>query len=203
MGLVTESYNLQIFIEELKSMDGKITSAMLCDLYQSSLCRREREKGLYNRYKGKDIEIQGRNVPQRAKGQYEVNNKLSHDFRGDITDQFVGYIFGNGIKYTLKPERYKLGKDDEGFKKDTRFFDYFCDANNFADIDTETGKAQSICGRGARLCYIGDRGLTELGVPDYRVINIDPSECVFIYEARANELEYAVRYYVVSEVNVN
>jgi SPP1 family phage portal protein len=203
MGLILRDYNLQIFIEELKGMGGRVTSAMLSELFNGSLVRREKEKGLYNRYKGTELSILARNLPFRCVGQLEGNNKLSHDFRGDITDQFVGYIFGNGIKYTLKPERYKVGKDDEGFKKDTRFFDYFCDVNSFADIDTETGKRQSICGRGARLCYISDRGKTELGLPDYRVINIDPSECVFVYEASRNELEYAVRYYVIGDVSTS
>ena len=53
-----------------------------------------------------------------------------HYFKQDIIDTGTSYILGNPIKYTLKPERYEGGKESEQFKKDTDFFDSFCDVNN-------------------------------------------------------------------------
>jgi len=193
---LSQKFNIDLFLKELASMEGIITSKMLYDLWTQLLLRRTIEIGLKQRYTAKGLPIQSRKIPEHT----EVNNKINCDFRGDIVDMFTGYLLGNPIKYTIKPERYEKGQDDPQFIKDTEFFDSFLNNNYFDDIDLETAKNQSICGRGARLCYIGTE-ILENGRPDYRVIDIEPYECVFIYNPTTNELDYSARFYTVYEAN--
>ena len=196
--LLSQKFNISIFLTQMAAMNGIITSQMLTDLWLQLMLRRQIEIGMKQRYTGQGLQIQSRNMPDRE----AVNNKINCDFRGDIVDMFTGYLFGNPIKYTLKPERYEKGQEDPQFIKDTAFFDSFLSINSFDDIDLETAKNQSICGRGARLCYVAT-DKTENNYPNYRVIDIDPSECIFIYNPTTNELDYSARFYIVHETNSN
>lgn len=193
---LSQTYAIEKFYIEIKAAEGLITSNMLADIFLSTLGRRSVEENLFLRYQGQNLKIQTRETVTLDK----LNNKINNDFRGDIIDTGTSYILGNPIKYTLKPERYEGGKESEQFKRDTDFFDSFCDVNNFEDTDFETGIFQGVCGHGARLCYVG-LNKTRFGYPDYRVINIDPTECVFIYNPTTGELDYAVRFYTVYEAN--
>jgi SPP1 family phage portal protein len=65
--------------------------------------------------------------------------------------------------------------------------------NNIEDVDGETGKMMSICGYGARLMYINTDGQES-------VLNVDPWECIFIYDGTTSQLQYALRYYPIYKV---
>jgi phage portal protein, SPP1 family len=194
--LLSQKFNIDLFLAQMAAMSGIITSSMLFDLWTQSLLRRQNEIGMKQRYAGQGLPIQARTMPEHT----DINNKIVNDFRGDIVDTFTGYLLGSPVKYTIKPERYDNGQDDAQFKKDTEFFDNFVSINQFDDVDLETAKNQSICGRGARLCYVGT-DKTDLNYPNYRVIDIDPAECVFIYNPSNNELEYAVRFYTIYDTD--
>jgi SPP1 family phage portal protein len=198
--------SLQEFEAELKAAEGKLASCMIADVFDYSKRQREKERLMRARYYGREIPI-----AERVAGKDGISNKLQNDFRGDIVDSFTGYIFGNDLKYIIKPERYKGGNKSAQFIKDQEFFDYFCDKNQFSELDLETGKNQSICGKGARLCYIEgesikgalSQGAKIQGLPRYRVIDIKPSECVFVYEGTTNRLQCAFRFYRVWKVDLN
>jgi SPP1 family phage portal protein len=187
---------LHEFEAELKEAEGKLASCMISDVFAYSKHVREKERLMHARYYGRQIPI-----AERAAGKDGINNKLQNDFRGDIVDSFTGYIFGNDLKYIIKPERYKGGNKSKQFIKDQEFFDYFCDKNHFSELDLETGKNQSICGKGSRLCYIDGESIK--GLPNYRVIDIKPSECVFVYEGTTKKLECAFRFYRTWKVDLN
>jgi len=191
--LLPQSFNIEKFKEQLQNMDSAINNLMLKDLISGNAERRRRENLLYAQYQGKELAIQTRKMAEHD----SINNKIACDYRGDIIDQFTGYLFGNPVKYTIKPERYEGGKDDPNFLKDTAFFDEFYSNNNFYDMDAETGKMQAICGRAARLCAILGKEKTALGFPNYSVLNINPSECIFIYDPSSSELIAALRYYYI------
>lgn len=198
LDIISQTYSITKFYAEIKSAEGAITSAMLSDLWRSTFSRRSVEEKLFLRYQGTSLPIQSRTTTAID----NINNKINNDFRGDIVDTGTSYILGNPIKYTIKPERYNGGKESESFKKDTDFFDSFLGINQFDDTDFETGIFQSCCGHGARLCYVG-LNKTNLNYPDYRVINIDPTECVFIYNPSTGELDYSVRFYAIWETDGN
>jgi SPP1 family phage portal protein len=193
---LSQTFAIEQFYIQINSAEGEITSAMLADLFNSTLPRRNIEGNLFLRYQGQGLPIQSR----KTNSIDAINNKLENDYRGDIIDTGTSYILGNPIKYTVKPERYESGKDSEKFKKDTDFFDEFLALNSFDDTDFETGIFQGVCGHGARLCFVGTEK-TKLGYPQYRVINIDPTECVFIYNPSTGELEYSARFYTVYETD--
>jgi len=196
LDILSQTYSITKFYAEIKSAEGAITSAMLSDLWLSSRPRRFIEENLFLRYQGTSLPIQSRTTSALD----QINNKINNDFRGDIVDTGTAYILGNPIKYTIKPERYIDGQKSAAFKKDTDFFDEFLEVNQFDDTDFETGIFQSVCGHGARLCYVG-LNKTLSGYPDYRVVNIDPTECVFVYNPSTGELDYSVRFYAIWETD--
>jgi hypothetical protein len=126
---------LHEFEAELKEAEGKLASCMISDVFAYSKHVRDKERLMHARYYGRQIPI-----AERVAGKDGINNKLQNDFRGDIVDSFTGYIFGNDLKYIIKPERYKGGNKSKQFIKDQEFFDYFCDKNHFSELDLETGK---------------------------------------------------------------
>ncbi|MEI2392197.1 phage portal protein [Priestia megaterium] len=135
---------------------------------------------LYKRYDQKDVPIQSRTMSDNKK----PNNKLTHDYRGYIIDQIVGYLWGKPISYQID----KLAYDESNYDKCIKQLSRFSILNSMDDLDSELGKRMSICGYAARLLYIDKDGLE-------RVMNLNPWEVVFIQEG--NERTHAVRYYKV------
>lgn len=141
---------------------------------------------LYNEYKG-EVAITDRVMEDETKS----NNKLANDYRGDIIDTISGYMFGLPISYAVDDKRFQRGKSiSPTYEVLNTEFENFRYRNNIEDVDGETGKMMSICGYGARLVYINTDGLES-------VINVNPWECIFIYDGTNNELQYAIRYYKV------
>jgi len=180
---------MQAIIERLKQAANQVTSQILKDLVQEHMSIKTEMIRKYNAYQAKGVPILTRSVPDSTK----ANNKLVNDFRGEVVDQIVGYLFGNPVTYFVKPENYENGKDSQEFKNDSLALNYFRVDNRLDDIDAETGKMMSICGRAVRLCYINTEGKE-------RVMNIDPWECIFIYDRSLDQVQYALRYYTVKVV---
>ena len=135
-------------------------------------------KGLYERYNQEGLEIQKREFANPAK----PNNKLTHDYRGYIINQVVGYLWGNPIAYQVDKTSYS---ESEHLKYTDKLSD-FTVMNAMDDLDNELGKLISICGYAARLLYVDEEG-TE------RAMNVYPWEVVFIQDR--NKITDAVRYY--------
>jgi len=170
-------------LKHLIRTNGDVTSNIINDLIKDHSPDRERMARLYERYKASSygVPILTREFLDRKK----VNNKLANDFFGEVIDIKVGYFAGEPISYTIDKETENHEKATEALKK-------FKQVNNVPDMDAETTKMASICGHGARLCYI-DRDGQE------RAMNVDPWECIFITDMSINEPQYAMRYYKITD----
>jgi SPP1 family phage portal protein len=190
--------SLEEFNAELQRNRGKITPAILQDAFLSSESERNFKRGLFHRYKCEKLNI----FNSVTEGFFKnINNKIHNDFRGTIVKSFVGYVFGNPVKYSLKPEMYYGGFDSKEFKDSLEFFEFFLDDNDFVNLDLESATNISICGNAARIIYISD-GSGFKNYPRYKIKNINPQECVFIYNPSTNELDYTFRFYKIKNVNI-
>jgi SPP1 family phage portal protein len=183
---------------ELQRNDGAITQTTLRDAFSSSESTRNFKRGLFHRAKCDKLSI----FNSTSEGFFKrINNKVHCDFRGNIVRSFVGYLFGNPIKYSLKPEMYDGGLDSKEFKDDLEFFEFFLDDNNIINLDLESATNLSICGSAARIIYIAE-GSGYKNYPRYKIKNINPYECLFIYSPTTNELEYSFRFYRIQNVSI-
>lgn len=140
---------------------------------------------LYSEYIGK-VPIKKRTVTDPLK----VNHKLANDYRADIIDSVVGYMFGNPVVYTIEGKDYSEANLDRVNQE----MDSFQIRNCLDDLDAQTGKYASICGYTGRLLYISGAGKESAMV-------IPPWECKFIYSGSLLEPEYAMRYYEMEHDN--
>jgi len=157
-----------------KLAEQDISSEIIRDILKVHSDEMNRMKGMYRRYKQKDLAIQERSFPDPTK----LNNKMPNDYRGDIVVQVNGYLFGQPLSYQI-----------EGNEQAQEIFRDFRLRNHLEDLDAETGKMMSVCGRAARLCYIHDG--------EEWVMNVPPWETIFIYDASIDQAQYAMRAYPV------
>lgn len=169
-------------LQELKQIDGQVTSDIINDLIQEHAPIRQRMIQMYERYKAsiEGVPIYSREVPDYEK----VNNKLNNDFFSEIVDTKVGYFMG-------KPISYSVDREAPAYEVVDAILQDFNLRNNIDDLDAETAKYAAICGLGARLLYI-DRDGQE------RVMVVPPWECIFVYDRSINEPQYAMRYYTIT-----
>ena len=163
----------------------ELDSELLQELLFSHKAIAERQKHLYDMYTAVDLEIQHRKLTDDVK----INNKLENDFYSLIINQCVGYLFGNGIVYSIDSDKYDLDTfkeyQDELFKWQV--------INNIANLDMETGKDQAVCGVAYRICYIADG--------EESVMNIKPWEIIPFEENGV--MKYAIRYYKTYDAEGN
>jgi SPP1 family phage portal protein len=165
-------------IRNLIETNGRVTSQIISDLIDDHYSKAETMKQLYERYKASDdgVPVFNRRFADRNK----INNKLNNDFFSEIIDTKVGYMAGNEIVYE---------SDDEALQE-------FLDLNNIADLDSEIIKKAAICGYGVRLLYVDTEG-------QFRMMNVNPWECIFIKDRSIDEVQFALRYYDEEYVDGN
>jgi SPP1 family phage portal protein len=173
---------------------GEITGGDIAALINEHKIPRERMIGLYNRYTctaDQDWYTLG-NSPTVFKRRFEVdlvkvNNQINIDHFSNIIRTKTGYFVGEPITYSVSND----AKNKETVEAKLKEFLTRIDA---PDLDTETGKMASLCGYGARLCFIHPTGDPEAGKED--AMNIPPWECVFLSkDGSITSPEYALRYY--------
>lgn len=168
-------------LQELKQIDGQVTSKIIQDLIAEHEPDRQRMISLYERYK---VSVDGVPIFNRQVPDYDkVNNKLNNDFFSEVIDTKIGYFMG-------KPIVYSVGRDSPGYETSDQILQDFNIMNNVEDLDSETAKMAAICGLGARLLYIDKDG-------SERVMNVDPWECIFVYDRSIDEPQFALRYYTM------
>lgn len=159
----------------------------------------------YERYTGENVPILKRELPNSTK----INNRLLNDFIGEVVDTKSGFMFGNPISYQLNKNKYiteekpknllqkmwekvTLSKSDT-YKNHSTVIEEFTTRNNSNDIDSEWGKMASICGYAGREVFVDLEG-------NERVVNLPPWEVIFLTN-ESNEVEYALRYYKLMNVD--
>ena len=154
------------------------------------------EQRLYQRYRQEQeaIPILGRKVANYEK----VNIELANDFYADIVDTKQGYM-GNEVTIELDKEPYKTetaeGEESVSakYEEHSDFLLDFGIVNSTEDLNSEAVKQAACMGRGARLLYVDVNGKS-------RVMNINPWSVIEIWDRSLAELQLALRYYNMSEV---
>jgi len=164
-------------IRELIELNGKVTSQIITDLINDNSTRATVMENLYKRYKTETdgVPIFDRYYDDTAK----INRQLNNDFFSEIVDTKTGYLAGVPIVYETDPE----SPDFEEFQL----------RNRIDDLDAETVKMASICGTAGRLLYVDTDG-------KHRVMNVNPWECVWVWDRSIDEVQFALRYYLVEYV---
>jgi SPP1 family phage portal protein len=168
---------MQDILKQLVALDGQVTSEIIKDLIDNHAPKRAKMLALYNRYKTDDLPILNREFEDKGK----INRKLNNSFDSEIVDTKVGYFIGNPISYQARDEQ---GKTATALSE-------FILRNNIDDLDSETVKTATICGKSARLLYIDRDGLE-------RAMNVPPWEVILVYDRSINEPQFALRYYEIT-----
>ncbi len=179
--------NTYTALKLIQANNGIVTSKIIRDLISEYSEIHRKMKLDYDHYKAEHLPIHSREPKKQGK----PNNKLNNDYRGEIVDQGIGYLFGKPITYRLKKEAYS--DNESGYESDRLKLQEFLKTSFIEDLDTETGKKGSVCGVGTRLCYVDKQG-------QERVMNIPPWEVILIYDASLDVVQYALRYYEIQQV---
>lgn len=182
-------YSKYIDVIREKGMTGEL----LRDIIAKHSQKAKKMQDLYERYKNEEeaIPIKARSAIKYNELKQDgisrlddkVNNRLNNPFDVDIVDTKVGYLFGNPITYGYDD---KLSENKNSEHK--TLLERFTIRNHVEDEDSELGKMATICGYGARLCYVDRSGME-------RVKNIDePWQVIFIGED-IQEPEYSIYVY--------
>ena len=163
---------MQDILKQLIALNGQVTSQIIKDLIDDHAPTRARMLSLYNRYRTDELPILDREFEDKEK----INRKLNNSFDSEIVDTKVGYFIGNPISYQARDEQ---GKTATALSE-------FILRNNIDDLDSETVKMATICGKSARLLYIDRDGLE-------RAMNVPPWEVVLVYDRSINEPQFALR----------
>lgn len=173
----------------LKETDNEVNNDIIETIINDHAPTRARMIDLYNRYKAatEGVPILQREMPDYTK----VNNRINHDFFGEIVDTKIGYMFGNPISYTVDhPDSDMTAEERRKHKFNLKVEDFQL-KNNIDDKDSETGKMATICGTTYRIYYIDQAGETAVFLPK-------PWEVVLIPDRSTGETQYAFRYYKVA-----
>jgi SPP1 family phage portal protein len=165
------------YIQRLKQNGEQITNDIINDLINDYSATHLKQEGLYKRYTNETVPIQSRTFTDTNK----VNNKINNDFFSEIVDTKVGYFAGNPIVYNY-----------DGSDAEIKHLQDFVTVENLADLDSETAKMAAITGMGARLAYVGYDGKPHL-------MNVNPWECIWVYDRSIDNVQYALRVYDIED----
>ena len=154
------------------------------DLIMENVINYQRVSELYRAYIGQ-VPITSR----RFENLNKLNNRLVNDFRGDIIDGGVGYLFGNPISYSICDDNKTPTQTEELQAK----LKAFLRSNNIEDLDSVTGKMAAICGYAYRLAYIDKQG-------EERIMNINPWEALTVNDTTLDVVQYGMIYYPVKMI---
>jgi len=174
-------------IKLLQEQGTKIQSQIIKDLISENETAKSEAVRLYNTYISQ-VPIKERTFTDANK----INNKLSNDYRGDIVDGIVGYMFGEPINYSINEKKYK----DSELNKIKDEFDSFKLRNQIDDLDSTTGEMMSIVGYSDRLLYIDIEGKE-------RMMHINPWECIVIKDPTIDEVKYGMIYYEIEIIQAD
>ncbi|MCK5506422.1 MAG: phage portal protein, partial [Thermodesulfovibrionia bacterium] len=112
------------------------------------------------------------------------NVKIPNDYRGIIVDQCADYVFGNPIEVSYEDEDLETEARREKMKpiRTLRV------ENSFDALDYATAINMGISGRAARLLYFDENA-------EIRVMNLQPWEVIFVYDASTHEVQFAMYHY--------
>ena len=166
-------------IKLMGDYNNNVTSQILADQIATN-SEASTYQALYERYNG-DVPILSRTFEDENK----INRQIANDFRGDIVDNAVGYMFGKPIQYS-----YENGTEEQ-IKK----IQDWLKKNNIEKLDAETGEYMIATGYAGRLLYNVEG--------EIKVMNLKPWEFKVIRDSTTDEVIYAMIYYQIELVGEN
>lgn len=128
----------------------------------------------------------------------EINNKINNDFFGEIIDFKTGYFAGKPISYYYS--KTDESKEDTGGKEAVdeaaKVLSDFITLNNMYEKDLEMTKQAAISGYCGRLFYHDPEG-------NERVMIVPSYQTIILSKTSICEPEYAVRYFLTTDINDN
>lgn len=128
----------------------------------------------------------------------EINNKINNDFFGEIIDFKTGYFAGKPISYYYS--KTDESKEDTGSKEAVeeaaKALSDFITLNNMYEKDMEMTKQAAINGYCGRLFYHDPEG-------NERVMIVPSYQTIILSKTSICEPEYAVRYFLTTDINDN
>ena len=139
---------IQIALQKLAALDGKVTSDIISDLIEDAKTRHDEMVDLYNRYKADDktVPVFLRTFIDTTK----INRTINNAFDAEIVDTGLGYLLGRPIVYSIDKTEYQDGDGEwvreAEWKRKVDVLAEFCARNTTEDLDAETAKMAAICG---------------------------------------------------------
>ena len=168
----------------LYKYEGEITDKVIAEFISMHIKdNKQRYKKLQDYYVGKNsilqrVMIQGNNI----------NNKVSNNYAGYITDMATGYFLGRPVNYT------DIGKNN--------FLSVIQDIYNYndeQDENVELSKQASIKGKSFEVIYLDLNDLDENNLPKLRFNKVESENMFCVYDyGLSPEIYFAVRFYDIS-----
>lgn len=165
------------------------------------IIHKHRFNGKYNKKLDERYKVIKEGLPifnRKARFENSLNNQVNNDFFGEIIDFKTGYFAGKPISYyyskTDESEEDTGGK--ELVEKAAKTLSDFVVMNNMYDKDLEMTKQAAISGYCGRLFYHDTDG-------NERVMIIPSYQTIILSKTSITEPEYAVRYFLTTDINDN
>lgn len=177
--------------------EGGITDKLLVRIIHKHRNNAIYNKDLCDRYNALEnaVPIFSRQ-PRFADDVTAINNKINNDFFSEINDFKIGYFAGKPFSYSYSStgESESVTGGEEAVDAANKAITDFVTRSNMQDKDMSATKYASIAGYAGRLMYIDTDG-------NERVTILPPYECIVLSATELTEPEFAVRYYLTSDIN--
>ena len=186
--------NLYAFVDEIDK--NGITPELLWKIINKHRPNANYNEKLYQRYQTMKEAVPIFKRQPRFDEANPINNKVNHDFFGEIIDFKTGYFAGAPASYSYSQtdEAEETTGGDEAIKAATKSLTDFTTRNNMHGVDMETTKFAATYGYAGRLFYIDTEG-TE------RVMPVHGYETIILSKSSIAEPKYAIRYFKIYDIN--
>ena len=187
------------FGAELRAIEERgINAELVGKIIRKHRLNSRYNKRLYDRYRLLEDSVPICKREPRFEEENAVNNKIVHDFFGEIVRTKSGYLAGKPVTYaysTTEEATESTGGAD-AVKKASKVLTDFITRNNMFGVDFSLVKHMAICGYVGRLFYIDKKG-------QERVQMIPSYECAILSKFSICEPTYAVRYFYETDIDGN
>ena len=186
--------NLYAFVTEIEQ--NGITPELLWKIINKHRPNSIYNEKLYQRYQTMKEAVPIFKRQPRFEEDNPINNKVNHDFFGEIIDFKTGYFAGApaAYGYSKTDEAEDTTGGEEAVKTATKTLTDFTTRNNMHGVDMETTKFAATYGYSGRLFYIDTEG-TE------RVMPVHGYETIILSKTSIAEPKYAIRYFKTYDIN--
>lgn len=186
------------YTAELEALrENGITPELIQKIINKHKCNALRNKKLYDRYRGLEEGLPiFKRVPRFSDDPDAINNKLAHDFLGEIVDFKTGYFAGTAVKYEYAHTKEAAGETggEAAVKDASKLISDFVTRSNMRDVNLQVTKRASIYGYAGRLMYIDPEG-------NERAMPVHGYETIILSSTNISEPEYAVHYYKTKDLS--